>query len=353
MDEALNIPETVDELTARRNAPRFRLVYRDGTGRLHPDWPLGQLAAALEDLAGTVWLDVDDRNGDLKGVEALFRDEFQFHPLAIDDALQDSNVPKIDDWGNYLYTVFHAIDLSAEDLELTTTELDIFLGRNYLVTYHSEPVPLLDSLRSLLQRDSGQRMASGPDWLLYNLLDIGVDAYLPAYERLDEVVDQIQDEVLDKPTPRSLHKIMRVKHAALHLHRTLMTQREVLNRLAREEYAVIDARDRVYFRDVYDHLVRLHDISESLRDLVAGALDTYLSAISNRTNEVMKTFTIVTVLFLPLNFVVGFFGMNFFGDNIHLNELSFPHSVLFVLICLSMLIAPWGIWLWARWRGWF
>src|SRR5205823_144576 len=109
-----------------------------------------------------------------------------------------------------------------------------------------------------------------------------------------------------------------IKRSAMRLHRIIAPQREAFNRLARDLYSQIDAKDRVYFRDVYDHLVRLHDITEGLRDLIAGALDTYLSSTANRTNDVMKTLTIVSVLFLPLNYLVGFFGMNFFGDNIAL-----------------------------------
>lgn len=334
-------------------SPRFRVVVRDADGTLHLDWPLGDLAAVLATPEATVWLDIDDRNGDLAGVEELFHDLFHFHPLAIEDALQETNNPKLDDWGEYLYLVFHAMDFDAESLAARNSELDVFLGRNYLVTYHGDPLPMLDSLRRLIERDGGQRLALGSDHLLYHLLDLGVDAYLPAFEHLDDAIDAVQDEVLAHPTQAVIRKIMRIKHAALKLHRALPPLREILNRLARDEYAPIDARDRVYFRDVYDHLVRLHDISETLRDLIAGALDTYLSALSNRTNEVMKALTIVTVLFLPLNFVVGFFGMNFFGDNIHLDSLGIPHAALFALICVSMLVAPWAMWTWARWRRWF
>ncbi len=129
-------------------------------------------------------------------------------------------------------------------------------------------------------------------------------------------------------------------------------QREVANRLARDSYPQIDDQDRVYFRDVYDHLVRLHDISESLRDLVGGAIDTYLSVVSNRTNDIMKALTIVTVLFMPLTFLVGFFGMNFFGGNIELSG-TLPGRILFWGNNLLMLITPFGIWYWAWRHGWF
>jgi magnesium transporter len=189
--------------------------------------------------------------------------------------------------------------------------------------------------------------------LLYHLLDLGVSDFLPAIERLDEAIDAAQDEVFGDPDPGTLRDIFRVKRAALRLHRTLIPLREVLNRLARDEHVQIDALDRVYFRDVYDLLLRLHDISETLRDLISGALDTYLSAISNRTNDVMKTLTVVTVLFLPLNFVVGFFGMNFFGDNISLSVGHRLHLVLFLGILACMIASPLAMWVWAKRKRWF
>ena len=145
---------------------------------------------------------------------------------------------------------------------------------------------------------------------------MAVAEYLPAIEHLDDAIDDAQDEVFDGPTPQTLQKIFRVKRSALRLHRIVDPEREVLNRLARDAYDPIDDEHRVYFRDVYDHLVRIHDITESLRDLISGALDTYLSVVSNRTNDIMKTLTLVTVMFLPMSFLAGFFGMNFFGETL-------------------------------------
>jgi magnesium transporter len=333
--------------------PRIRVVVRDAQGKLHLDWPHGRLREVLDDPKAVVWVDIDDRSSAITEIEPLLRDVFHFHPLAIDDALQESHVPKVDDWGSHLYLVFHSVDFDPDTTRIQLHELDLFLGSNYLLTYRTEAMAIVDELRRLLERDGAQRMGMGADHLLYLILDFGVADYLPAIEHLDEVIDEAQDEVFHAPTTQTVQKILRVKQAAVRLHRILIPQREVLNRLARDQYPMIDAKDRVYFRDIYDHLVRLHDISETLRDLISGALDTYLSAISNRTNEVMKTLTVVTVLFLPLNFVVGFFGMNFFGGNIELGELSFPHRALFLAICMTMLLAPWGMYGWARRRGWF
>lgn len=149
--------------------------------------------------------------------------------------------------------------------------------------------------------------------MLYEAIDAIVADYMKVMDEMDEAIDLIEDEVFDNPTPKTLERIFALKRAVLRLRRILSPQREVLNKLARDDYKVIDAKDRIYFRDVYDHIVRLHDLNESLRDLVGSALDTYLSVTSNRINQVMKVLTIVTTLFMPISFLAGFFGMNFFG----------------------------------------
>jgi magnesium transporter len=328
-------------------------VYRDGKGEIHLEWPLDRILDAVEDRQGTIWLDIHDlRSGSNGDVEALLRDVFHFHPLAIEDAVKETHVPKVDDWGDYLYLVFHSIDFCPETDDLRLHELDIFLGANFLVTYHIEPLPLIDWHRRNIERDSENRLKHGADHLLYHLLDKGVSEYMPALEHLDNAIDQAQDEVFDRPTRDTLQTIFQVKRSAIRLHRIVGPQREVLNRLARDQYGQITAEHRVYFRDVYDHLVRIHDITESLRDLISGALDTYLSAISNRTNDIMKTLTLVTVMFMPMSFLAGFFGMNFFGESLEF-KAWLPKDTLFAIVGVVTLLTPGVMWLWARRRGWF
>ena len=333
--------------------PRVRAIYRNGEGQIFLDWPEGRIPEALADEGGTIWVDVDDRRATgIREVEALFRDVFKFHPLAIEDALQESNIPKLDDWQDYLYMVFHSLDFDPTTDELRLHELDIFLGVNYLVTYHYEPIKAVEQLLHDFARDRTGRLRHGPDHLLYQLLDKGVSDFLPAVEHLDDAIDEVQDEIFRDPRPRTLKAIFRIKTAALRLHRTFLPQREVLNRLARDEYRQIDDHDRVYFRDVYDQAVLIQDISETLRDQIAAALDMYLSAASHRSNEIMKVLTIFTVMFLPLNFVVGFFGMNFFGATLAFQGKHWASLPLFVTSCVFMLTAP-PLVLWGYRRGWF
>ena len=329
-----------------------RAAFRDGSGAIHLDYPAGKVAEALADEKGTLWVDIDDPEADTSGsAETLLRDVFKFHPLAIEDALKETHVPKVDDWGDYLYMVFHSIDFDPKTDTIRTRELDVFLGKNYLVTYHNEPLQFLEQDRKNIERDPSNRLCNGPDHLLYHLLDLAVAEYFPVIEHMDDTIDDAQEEVFRRPTPRTLQAIFRIKRSTLRLHRILGPEREVLNRLARDSYAAIREPHRVYFRDVYDHLVRVHDLTESLRDLISGALDTYLSATSNRTNDIMKTLTMVTVMFLPMTFLTGFFGMNFFGETLAFQR-PLPKVLLFTTTCFLMAGSVCGQWLWAKWRGW-
>jgi len=347
-DNGRREPEPADSF------PLVRVIYREGSGSIHLDWPFDEIERAIDDDQGTVWVDIQDlESASNIGVEKLLRDVFHFHTLAIEDALKDTHVPKIDDWNRYLYIVVDTLDFEPETDEIRLHELDIFLGKNYLVTYHNESIEVLERHRRHLEREPETRLQFGPSHLLYRLLDEVVAEFLPAIEHLDRGIDEAQDEVFHVPTPFTLRKIFHVKQNALKLHRVVIPMREVLNRLARDAYEQVGVDHRIYFRDVYDHLVRIHDIVESLRDLIAGALDTYLSVVSNRTNDIMKALTIVNVMFLPLTFVVGFFGMNFFGDTLMFVSPPLPKAVLFGIACAIMIGTPIAMTLMARRRGWF
>ena len=332
----------------------LRVVYRDAAGTVHLDWPLERLATAIGDPRGCIWVDVADLgSAHNREVEAILRDTFRFHPLAIEDALQDVHVPRVDDWKDYLYLVVNTLDFHPETDEVQLHELDLFLGSNFLLTYHHEPNEALVRYRRWIELEPAERLGSGPSYLLYHLLDDVVDRFLPAIEHLDTAIDDAQDEVFDHATPTTLRRIFQVKSSAVQLNRVVAPMREVLNRLARDPYPQIAVEHRVYFRDVYDHLVRVHDIVEGLRDLINGALDTYLSVVSNRTNDIMKVLTLLNVMFLPMTFLAGFFGMNFFGDTLMFTAPQLPRAALFWGTVTLMVLTPPGMWLFARARGWF
>ncbi len=326
----------------------IRSLYRAPDGRLHTDLPPGEFAPALQIPGGLLWVDLEGEPPEV--CEPILRETFGFHPLAIDDALQETHVPKVDDWGAYLCVVLHAVTFEdGEQAALDTLELDAFLGKNYVVTYQARSVAAVDRVWSACQRDE-RRLQKGAAHLLYELADELVADYMPAVEGFDEIIDQIEDQVFTTPSSDTLQQMFGLKRALLHLRRIITPQREVLNKLARGDFEVIEARDRVYFRDVYDHLVRLYDIVESLRDLLGGALETYLSVINNRMNEVVKTLTLITTLFMPLSFVAGFFGMNFFQAAAPLD--IWTGKTAFILTLVMMMLTPVGMYLWMRRRAW-
>jgi len=328
----------------------IRSIFRSGSGEIRQNLTEAQLREALRDKDGTLWVDIVHVEGKNEEYGVLLREVFQFHPLAVDDALNESHVPRIDDWQEYLYIVLQAMDLEL-NRTLDHQELDVFLGRNYLVTLHTEPIRPLEHLWGQLGRGLERRMAEGPDHLLYALADAVIADFMPVVDGIDEEIDDLEREIFDRPRRSTVGRIFRLRRTLLQLRRMLGALREVLNKLARDEYAVIDPSDRVYFRDVYDHLVRLYDIADGLRDMVVGALDSYVSVTSNRLNEIMRTLTVVSILCLPLTFITGFFGMNFFAEAFNIANPFSPY-VVFSFCMLALILTPPLIFLYIRQRGW-
>jgi magnesium transporter len=190
-------------------------------------------------------------------------------------------------------------------------ELDIFLGLNYVVTHHDNHIPSIEEVWDASQRDPHYSQ-DGADHLLYKIIDAVVMDYIPIIEKIDEKIALVFDPGFDHPSSQILSRLFTLKCILLAMWRILLPQREALNKLACDDYQVIDRKDHIFFHDIYDHLVRLHDVNESLRDLVGGAMDTYLSVINNILNDVMKTLTLINTLFMPISFITGFFGMSFF-----------------------------------------
>jgi len=326
----------------------IRSLYRTQDGIIHTDLRTDQFPAALQDAQGLLWVDFADEPPEV--CAPILQETFAFHPLAVDDALEESHVPKVDDWDQYLYLTLHAIVFNHQEGEpVNTLELDIFLGRGYLVTYRAQPIATVDRVWAACQQDE-RHWRKGTAHLLYKLADELVADYMPVIEQVDEAIDRIEDQIFDDPAPILLERLFTLKRALLRLRRIIAPQREVLNKLARGDYAAIEPESRVFFRDVYDHLVRQYDIAESLRDLVSNALDTYLSVVSNRMNDVMKILTIITTLFMPLSFLSGFFGMNFFQPVTPLTVWT--DRLVFGLTLATMVIMPIGMYLWMRRQAW-
>jgi len=327
----------------------IRSLYYQPRQPLRTDLPPEEYPRAIRNRDSMLWVDFSDEATEV--CEPILQ-QFGFHHLSIDDALQETHSPKLDDWGKYLYVVLNYMQLKGDNgngWKIEVDELDIFLGPNFVITHHDYPIPALDETWAACHRDS-RTVKDGADHLLYKIIDNIVAGYMPIVEQVDQAIDEIEDEVFERPTPRTLERLFGLKRVLLSMRRILLPQREVLNKLARDDYQMIDPKDRIFFRDIYDHIVRLHDLNESLRDLVGGALDTYLSVINNRMNEVMKTLTIITTLFMPLSFVAGFFGMNFFLPDVPVR--AWMEKPGFYLVLGAMMLTPLVMYTWMRRRTW-
>ncbi len=326
----------------------IRVMRRSGPGRVTVSLSPQEIPAALSDSTSVIWVDFAGEPD--ASCEPILSGTFHFHPLAIDDALRESHVPKVDDWGDYLYVVLHEVGLDSTDGEdLRTRELDIFLGANYLVTHHEQPLQSLERAWEATLKDE-RITAGGSAQLLYRLVDELVDGHMPVVDALDEEMEAVEEKALSTPARPVLERVLALKRSLLRLRRVVAPQRETLGKLSREGYAAIEARHRVYFRDIYDHLVRLSDITENLRDQAAGVLEIYLSVVNNRMNEVMKTFTLITTLFMPISFLTGFFGMNFFQPEGIFTEWT--GRLVFGGVMAAVVLVPSLMFFWLRRRRW-
>lgn len=269
-----------------------------------------EIQAALRQPEGLLWIDFE--NPQLDEFDHYLRNIFNFHPLAIEDCQSNEyQTPKVDDFKNYIFIVAHAIQPGGEQNGLATWELDLFLGANYLVSCSSnKAMPPVEAVWQRLNRDE-RLHGNGSDFLCHAILDHLVDDYMPILDHMDDEIDWLEDQVMATPDPKTLERILSLKHNIMALRRIVSPLREVVNKLSRDDFPQIDPYSRIYFRDIYDHLVRIQDLSESIRDIVSGALDIYLSSTSLRLNEIMKALTIVSTIFLPLTFLAGVYGMNF------------------------------------------
>jgi len=313
-----------------------------------PCWDLDidALKQAVETKDGLLWVSLEKPTP--QEMQLYLGDIFHFHPLAIEDSQSVGyQTPKVDDYEAYLFIIAHALHPNHDLASFETSELNCFLGSNYVVTSHLAPeMPPVQTVWKRMQRD--ERLTHhGADFLLHAILDALVDEYMPLIDQLDEEIELLEDAIIENPRQPTLTRILALKHSTMNLRRIIGPQREVMNRLSRDEYPQIGARSRIYFRDIYDHLVRIQDLVESIRDLISDALSTYLSATSNRLNEIMKALTIVSTFFLPLSFVAGVYGMNFQ----YMPEIPWEYGYVMVWgIFISIVV---GMLTYFKRRGWF
>jgi len=291
-----------------------------------------------------VWIELERHSPE---ADALLTEVVGVHPLTLEDVWATRTAPKLEDYEAYLYMIVHGVRGETPG-KLELIELDVIIGPTFVVTHDPSGLIAGDVAADLAR--SPRLLARGPAWLAHAILDHAVDRYLPVIDHLDDQLDSLEDDVLRRagtPSgPPVLRRILRFKRLIQELRRMSIHQRELLLRLARGEFDEIPAEAVPFYRDVHDHFVRINDLVESYRDVVAGALEAYLSVQSNRMNEVMKTLTLIATVMLPVTFIAGVYGMNF--DE--MPELHHRWGYPFVLGLMALVTV--ACFAWFRHKGW-
>lgn len=279
------------------------LVHSDGQTRqvdvVNPAW----LAPGASEL---VWVDIELPD---PAARPLLEDVFHIHELALEDALSDIHHPKIELYDRYLYLILHGIQAGAGGTGFETHDIDFFLGERFLVTVHTRSSRSIAGEQHTCLRNT-HALGDGPAGLLHRITDAMVDHYRPAVDALETRLEGLEDIVFETPRHNPVREILALKQDVAALRRITIPQRDALGRLARREFDLIPDAIAYRFRDVYDHLVQLTDESIFFQDRVTGLLDAYLSAQSNRLNQVMKVLTVIATIFMPLTVLTGVYGMN-------------------------------------------
>jgi magnesium transporter len=301
--------DTVTPVQQKERGVPFSAYLRAG-GAVETGLRPAQLCEAVKDPTGQLWVDIDSND---RAQHALLEKAFGFHHLAIEDTLNPKTRVKLEEYGTYLFIVIRSarFDQATDDpYDVETTNLYCFLGRTYFVTVHGAPVRAVQEIQHRLER-SPDILGRGVEMIAHGVIDFAVDEFLPMVDQVDGMVDALEERLFERYDEAAIKDIFAVKRLVVQLRRHLGPLREVLNVLTNRPHGCISPQSQVYYRDVYDHTIRIVESLESVRDLVATVLDTYLTQTSNRMNRVMKQLTLVTTISLPLVVVGGVFGMNF------------------------------------------
>lgn len=237
---------------------------------------------------------------------------FELHPLVLEDVVNVPERPKIENYDDQLVIISRMVMPTENSDGFHSEQVSFVLGKNYLLTVQEEPsLDCFDPVRLRIGNNKGIIRKQGADYLAYSLLDAIIDGFFPVLEDYGERIEDLEEEVIVNPTRKTLQKIYRIRRELLQLRRAIWPQRSAINALMRDSNELIGEEVRIYLRDCYDHAVQVMDMVETYRELASGLMDVYLSAVSNRMNEIMKLLTVFSWIFLPLTFIAGLYGMNF------------------------------------------
>jgi magnesium transporter len=316
--------------------PRAWCYYAPPSGAVGQHLSRDEIAKALASGAGTLWVDVDTRSPDQV---ALLSEVFHFHPLAIEEVLSPNSRVKLEEYDHYLLLIVRTVafcETTDDPYDLDTVNIGFFLGSNYVVTVHGADTDPVTLTAELLSRKP-ELVSHGPARLMHAIVDEAVDAYFPVIDKLEEFMDGLEERIFARFDQNLLRDVFAVKRLVLSLRRHLAPERDALNTLTNRPSALLTPDTQIYFRDIYDHVLRIYDSLENYRDLLSSTLDSYLTQVSNRLGMATKALSVVATVTLPFVVVSGMWGMNFERIPLHNHPYGFMILVL-AQLALGLLI---------------
>ena len=316
--------------------PRVWSCYNDPNGQMRLDLSPDEIARALAAGDGTLWVDIDTRDS---AKVSMLGDIFHFHPLAIEEAVNPDSRVKLEEFDQYVLLIVRTVafcETTDDPYDLDTANIAFFLGKNYLVTVHGADTNPVDSTRELLKRKP-ELANHGPAKLMHAIVDQAVDAYFPIIDKLDEFMDSLEEKIFAQFDQNVLRDVFAVKRLVLSLRRHLAPERDAMSILTNRPSTLLTPDTQIYFRDIYDHVLRIYDSLENFRDLLSSTQESYLTQVSNRLGMATKALGVVATVTLPFVVVSGMWGMNFEGIPLHSN----PHGFLilvFAQLALGLVI---------------
>jgi len=319
-----------------------RVHLADGGNLVDP--PLEEVASLRANPDNVVWVDLQQATSEeLQRVSS----SFGLSSLTVEDLVKQGQRAKLEAFDNYDVLIMHGMAFDVLSYEVQVPELDIVLGRNFLITNHQDLAAIRHNHHGRPEHDC-EGLANGPALLLYRVVDRLVDSYYPVLDAIDDSIDVLQLQVLTDPKPPALEHILTLRRSLSLLRKVVSPQLEIFNRLISREDEYIPREHAPYFRDVYDHLVRTFEVIDSYRDLMGSAMDAYLSTISNRQNEIMKRLTLFTTIFMPITFLTGLFGQNF----AHMPQVEHDPGYLWWIVAGFMVVITVSQFIYYRVKGW-
>lgn len=324
-------------------------VYRQGSNHVEEGFASSELPELLADETNVIWVDIrGEEEQNLPQIKDVLLNTFKFHYLTVEDCLETRNAPKIEAFPDYFYFIVHGVKPDeTSPTNFITKELDGYLGKNFVVTFHIERFRSIKNVKQQV-RSSPFACQRGAAYLLHQILDNVVDYYMPLLDDFDSAINEVEEGVLQmrKGSSRVLGEVMDLRRGVARLKRISTRQLEVLYRMSHGEFPQIPTNILPFFRDVHDHLLRISDLAEGYRDLVSGLFEIHFSVIATKTNDVMKTLAVVSAIILPLTLIAGIYGMNF--EN--MPELRTRNGYFLVLGVMALITIALLIYFWRR--GW-